>query len=186
MIIDQQRIRPDKSITAAGTIDESCFPVEGQEGVEEAEADEDVQAEEDSGEVQAARRCRQPRTPTAEERREHERTHIPYRCWCEHCVRGQGTEYKHGTVKGTNAGEEAPRVILDYCFFTESAKGASASEDAEVSLTAHVMQETLCGSVWVYGLKSNSVSDDPWIADQLVDDLCTICLARERVVVKSD
>ena len=48
------------------------------------------------------------------------------------------------------------------------------------------MKETLCGSVWAYALRSKSVGDDPWIAEQLVDDLRTIGLAKERVIVKSD
>ena len=49
-----------------------------------------------------------------------------------------------------------------------------------------MMKETMCGSVWAYTLQSKSVSEDPWIADQLVDDMCTIGMARERVVIKSD
>ena len=44
----------------------------------------------------------------------------------------------------------------------------------------------MCGSVWAYALKSKSVSEDPWIADQLVDDMRTVGLANERVLVKSD
>ena len=193
MSIHRHCVSPSIPNVAAYALEGSCFPVEGQDVAEEGEQDEDVQAEENSGEVEAARRCRQPRTPSAREREEHERTHTPYRCWCEHCVRGQGAEYKHSTVKGTNASDEVPRVILDYCFFTEAERNAGASEEgradsaeAQVSLTALVMKETLCGSVWAYALKSKGVSDDPWIVDQLVDDLCTIGLAQERIVVKSD
>ena len=52
-------------------------------------------------------------------------------------------------------------------------------------MTALVMKETLCGSVWAYELRTKSVGDDPWVAEQLVDDLRTIGLARERVIVKS-
>ena len=48
------------------------------------------------------------------------------------------------------------------------------------------MKETLCGSVWAYALKSKSVNEDPWIADQLVDDMRTVGLANERILVKPD
>ena len=152
--------------------------------------DEDLAGEEDSGEVQGARKIVQPRQPTEAERREHEKVHCPYRSWCEHCVRGQGAEYHHSSVAGANAAEGVPRVILDYCFFTEDASRVAndhgESIDADTSLTALVMKETLCGSVWAYALKSKSVSEDPWIADQLVDDMRTVGLANERVLVKSD
>ena len=33
-----------------------------------------------------------PREPTREEREEHEKTHLPFRNWCRHCVRGRGKE----------------------------------------------------------------------------------------------
>ena len=32
---------------------------------------------------------RKPRLPTKQEREEHEATHIPFRSWCRHCVRGR-------------------------------------------------------------------------------------------------
>ena len=120
----------------------------------------------------------QPRQPTEAERREHEKVHCPYRSWCEHCVRGQGSEYHHSSVVGTNAEEGVPRVILDYCFFTKDASRVAndhgESVDADTSRTALVMKETLCGSVWAYALKSKSVGEDPWVADQLADDMRTV------------
>ena len=80
---------------------------------------EDAEAEEDSGEVQASRTSSQPRSPSSQERREHAATHCPFRSWCEHCVRGQGAEYAHSTVVGSNAEDGVPRVLMDYAFLTE-------------------------------------------------------------------
>ena len=186
--------RYDKQLSsAAGALcEEPCNPVDasgGSRGIDNWD-DEDLDGEEDSGEVQAARKVSQPKMPSKREREEHERTHCPYRCWCEHCVRGQGSEYKHSTVIGINAEEEVPRVILDYCFLTEDASRQTTdhgeSLEATTSLTVLVMKETLCGSVWAYALKTKSVGDDPWVADQIVDDMCTVGMARERVIVKSD
>ena len=31
-----------------------------------------------------------PKEPTKVEREEHEKTHLPFRSWCRHCVRGRG------------------------------------------------------------------------------------------------
>ena len=33
-----------------------------------------------------------PRRPSDAEVKEHEFTHVPFRNWCRHCVRGQGVE----------------------------------------------------------------------------------------------
>ena len=191
MRISPHCVRPRHNIDMpADVVGESCSPVDVQAEADGGVADGDRAGEEDSGEVAAARTVRQPRAPTARERAEHELTHCPYRSWCEHCVRGQGCEYGHSTVVGLNAGEEVPRVIIDYCFLTEDARRHAdehrESVEAETSLTALVMKETLCGSVWAYALRSKSVAEDPWIADQLVDDMSTIGMARERVVIKSD
>ena len=113
----------------------------GIEGTDDGR-DGDLEGEADSGEVQASRKVGQPRLPSKREREEHEKTHCPYRCWCEHCVRGQGSEYKHSAVSGVNAEEEVPRVILDYCFFTEDASRQTtkhgSTTEATTSLTALV------------------------------------------------
>ena len=44
--------------------------------------------------------------PTEEEVREHELTHIPYRSWCEHCVKGKAQQLPdmHGHQQGHTPG----------------------------------------------------------------------------------
>jgi len=58
-------------------------PVTGNSGGEEEE--------EESGE-RKPRKVQDPKEPTAEERRMHDLTHMPFRSWCRHCVRGRGKE----------------------------------------------------------------------------------------------
>ena len=36
-----------------------------------------------------------PKLPSQREREEHQMTHLPYRSWCSHCVRGKGKEAPH-------------------------------------------------------------------------------------------
>lgn len=189
-------VRLKSNLVSAADADEgeSCYPEDGHDGEEDGEKgdgkSEDDHGGEESGEFAASRTARQPRAPSEHERREHEATHCPFRSWCEHCIRGQGTEYQHCSVKGANAEEEVPRVIMDYCYLTEDVKRTTDEHaeavEAVTSLTTLVMKETLCGSVWAYALKTKSVSEDPWIADQLVDDLGTIGMANERIILKSD
>ena len=54
-----------------------------------------------------------PEEPSAEERREHELTHLPYRSWCKHCVGGRGKEAPHKKQDGQG---ELPELHLDYAF----------------------------------------------------------------------
>ena len=62
-------------------------------------------------------RKRNPRMPSEDERRAHEVTHIPYRDWCRHCVRGWGVEEACRTLEGRGA--EIPEVHMDYMFMGE-------------------------------------------------------------------
>ena len=58
-----------------------------------------------------------------------------------------------------------------------------------MSLTALVLKDTMCDPVWAYALKSKSVAEDLWVADQIVDDLNAIGMAKDqsnRIIVKSD
>ena len=58
----------------------------------EETAGEDVEADEEehvAEEGVAPKVLRDPGQPTQQQRREHECTHVPYRSWCHHCVRGR-------------------------------------------------------------------------------------------------
>ena len=63
---------------------------------------------------------RAPRGPTSAEREEHEATHIPYRDWCAHCVRGRATNRPHRADKDREDEEakknKVPRISMDYFF----------------------------------------------------------------------
>ena len=56
-----------------------------------------------------------PGLPSPEEIDEHEVDHVPYRRWCEECVRGRGTGEPHGPSDGTHI---VPIVEFDYIFVT--------------------------------------------------------------------
>ena len=44
-------------------------------------------------------------------------SHIPYRAWCSHCVRGRGKSFVHRRVNRQEDPEEVPVVSIDYGFF---------------------------------------------------------------------
>ena len=53
--------------------------------------------------------------PTAAEREEHNLTHVPYRAWCKHCVRGRGKSEAHKQLEAEKQ-HSVPHVSIDYCF----------------------------------------------------------------------
>ncbi|CAJ1440802.1 unnamed protein product, partial [Effrenium voratum] len=59
---------------------------------------------------------RSPIKPTADEVRQHNISHIPYRSWCGHCVRGKGRALQHQQNRASReeAGRARPRVSMDY------------------------------------------------------------------------
>ena len=68
-------------------------------------------------EIQKPRRkLGNPRMPSPEEVDEHDKTHLPYRCWCKHCQQGRGVGPQHYSL-----GQEStiPRIGLDYFYLTK-------------------------------------------------------------------
>ena len=60
------------------------------------------------------KRLGDPRMPTAKERADHETTHLPFRNWCYHCVRGKGRDLDHR--KGIEEERGLSEYSFDYCF----------------------------------------------------------------------
>ena len=73
---------------------------EAEEGLKglAATATEEVEAD-DSGEKREVVKMPDPREPSEEERRERNLTHLPFRSWRPHCVRGRGREADHKKLK---------------------------------------------------------------------------------------
>ena len=54
-----------------------------------------------------------PNEPTEQQRAQHNLTHLPYRSWCEHCVRAKGKERQ--SKRNT---DRQPVIQVDYSFVT--------------------------------------------------------------------
>ena len=59
-----------------------------------ANVDDDAWDGEEGG-VRVPKKALDPRLPSAEEIAEHELTHLPFRSWFVHCVRGRGEAHPH-------------------------------------------------------------------------------------------
>ena len=60
-----------------------------------------------------------PMQPTEQEKGDRELTHLPYRSWCRHCVRGRGKTAAHKKQAGTGCLHE---LHFDYAFLGEEDK----------------------------------------------------------------
>ena len=62
-------------------------------------------------------RLQDPAKPSAEEISERTMTHLPFRSWCCHSVRGKGRSMDHRKVRD---GRGLPEIHVDYCFMGTS------------------------------------------------------------------
>ena len=65
----------------------------------------------------------QPRLPSRQEVQEHELTHIPYRSWCVHCVRGAGRSDAHRRRARQEEEEREQHMTtwsIDYAFMIDN------------------------------------------------------------------
>ena len=90
-------------------------PLEGEAPEPVAEGGEVLVPEVSEG--RAAKPLRAPALPNPEEIEAHYVSHIPYRAWCSHCVRGRGKSFAHHRVDRPEDPEEVPVVSIDYGFF---------------------------------------------------------------------
>ena len=78
---------------------------------------EDGQPVVEPEEGRKAKPIRAPCLPSPEEIEAHAVSHIPFRAWCSHCVRGRGKSYAHRRVVRSDDPEEIPVISIDYGFF---------------------------------------------------------------------
>ena len=94
----------------------------------------DVAVEHDEAGARRPAKMLDPQLPTKEEVEEHNLTHLPFRNWCPHCVRGAGRSADH-RVHVRDDG--LPEVQMDYCFL--GAEGESTETVLVVRERPHRM-----------------------------------------------
>ena len=102
---------------------ESRGEKEDEEGGDETEEDEEMT------EARVARGKKSPKDPTKKEREEHELTHMPFRSWCEDCVKSRARNAHHRTKVPKDPLEEVKvaRVHMDYFFMSRADESASSN-----------------------------------------------------------
>ena len=76
--------------------------------------DKEVERQAGVRDVRTLKKLGDPRKPIEAEVREHEHTHIPYRNWCDVCVRCKGKDLDHR--KAVDEERAVSEYAFDYCF----------------------------------------------------------------------
>ena len=126
----------------------------------------------ESGEAEPPQIRRPLTSPSDAERRRHETSHLPFREWCEHCVRGRGRAMPHFSRQRRGAEESVPVVQLDYTYM----KGVSGPKALSI-----VDRDTSYGTSSVVLAKGSSDRYAVAMGVQFLDHL-----GHEEVILQSD
>ena len=101
---------------------------------------EDIEENHDGDEAVQPKTKPPPAKPSAEEVEKHMVTHLPFRDWCPHCVRGKSGSKPHTCSRGIH---EIPTVALDYMYMH-----SKQEENEERGMPIVVTKDLLnCGTI---------------------------------------
>ena len=115
-----------------------------------------------------------PRMPTVKEVEEHNRTHLPYRNWCPHCVRAKGKDLDHR--KDTRGERGLPEFSFDYCF---------PGNKVAYKLTVLVGRERVTGMTMAAVLPSKG-STGKFAADRAMEFITECGNESGDIIIKTD
>ena len=114
-----------------------------------------------------------PTLPSVAEVEEHNVTHLPFRNWCRHCIRGRGKEMPH--KKGRQE-VMIPEISMDFCFLGD--------EDGSKTMATMVARDRTTRMTLASAVPSKSTGT--FIAKRIVAFMREIGCEQGDVIVKSD
>ena len=114
--------------------------------------------------------------PSAKEREEHLRTHLPFRTWCEQCMAGRGIATGHKPRAREDGDEAVPTIGYDYCFLRNA--------PGEPSVSVIVSKDRATRSISAHAVPCKGAGVE-WAVDQAIKDLKKIGYY-SKVVLRTD
>ena len=169
-------IRPNNGELGDDVQEEVMDAEDGNEadGIENGENENEDRAEDD--ELRKPHPAARPYTPTKTEVYEHEVTHLPYRTWCKHCVKGRGVSTPHR--KGKKEEKIGITISIDYCFMSGE---ADAEEDLPGIL---IVWDDNHECLWALPVESKGAVE--WVVKYVVEKLDEIGYRGVPISIKSD
>ena len=127
-----------------------------------------------------ARAARVPVRPTQAEIDLHMTTHLPFRSWCAHCVRGKSKGKPHHKAEGEP--KEVPTVAIDYMFMHESQD--IREEKGMPILVARDLIDGGHGTGMIFARVVPNKGVQPYAVKNLAADIAL--LGHPEIVLKSD
>ncbi len=116
--------------------------------------------------------ARHPGDPTEEEFQKHCVTHLPYRRWCQICVKAKGKADGHKEARESTA----PSIVLDYKSFGQEI-------DTDDKATAIVGRDKKTVSTFAHVCDHKGTSDR-WVVNKLIEDI--ELMDHTEIILKGD
>ena len=157
---------PMKNIVEEDSDDDELEP-------DELKVEKEVERQGQTEDARRVKKVLDPKAPTDAEVEEHRLTHIPYRNWCEVCVKCKGKEFDHRR-KGDSGG--VSEYAFDYCF---------PGDELGFKLVVLVGHEKVTGMTLAVTVPTKG-SSGRFTVDKAVDYIEEVGDANSRIVVKTD
>ena len=137
----------------------------GEEGADAVVVESEIGEENEPEESARPKVMRSPGEPSKKEREEHALTHVPYRDWCVHCVRGRGVSSPH--PRSAERSEDAvPLIAGDYGFPGDKRDEHGQRTSAAESITLLSLADSKTGSTIAIVVPKKGAAE-PWIAKRV-------------------
>ena len=137
---------------------------------------------EDEEECAPMRMAPEPGEPTAEEIENHRTTHLPYRSWCEECVKGRGSGEQHRAGPASSV----PIISCDYLLVTRHGvlRREEISEGNAILLKILVVKDAKSKFIGAHVVPMKGLGEDRYAAEKVRRDI--LWLGYSRVILRSD
>ena len=130
-------------------------------------------------------------SPSKREVEEHEKTHLPYRDWCEHCVSGKGRADNYKRNQAEEEGEELQTAVttyaLDYMWLGENAERVEVEDGVSSSIGRPIL---VGADRKTKGLAANRTEKKGagcgWIVKRVCEDIREAGYGGSRIRLKTD
>ena len=150
-----------------------------------------------SEETKSVKMKKTPRQPSQREREEHERTHLPFRDWCTHCIKAKSRNDPHKRETDVMKDEESiddaiSTVSFDYSYFndnlgkmTKEEYNEALSKGERMNRPMIVIEDRETGAI-VAHMCSQKGPGDKWIVRRIGKDLEEMGYGGTRIILKCD